>query len=258
MARNRSSLRLGVIDGDAGFLLALRKRLEAAGWEQLSLSATQPVDGLVELKLNALLLDPSAVEGDGTEFLRRVCDLLPGLPVLICAAGSTLAERVRALRLGADDWIGKPSHPEEVVARVEAAVRRAQRGPSRLESSPVTAGELEIRPDRFQVLVGGGSIGLTRREFEVLHLLAESRGQVIERDALYQRVWGYAMAHGDRSVDVYVRKLRHKLERCSPGWRYIHTHVGVGYRFDAEPVDGPADRLDDVASQPLHTAATAA
>jgi DNA-binding response OmpR family regulator len=68
-------------------------------------------------------------------------------------------------------------------------------------------------------------------------LLAEARGRVMERDGIYQRVWGYAMAHGDRSVDVFIRKVRQKLHRVSPGWTYIHTHFGVGYRFDPEPAE---------------------
>ena len=86
------------------------------------------------------------------------------------------------------------------------------------------------------------SLDLTRREFELLLLLAEAEGQVLEREAIYQRVWGYAMAHGDRSVDVFIRKLRQKLEKRSPGWGYIHTHFGVGYRFDPESVDDGARR----------------
>ena len=77
---------------------------------------------------------------------------------------------------------------------------------------------------------------LTRREFELIQLLADAEGQVLQREEIYERVWGYAMVHGDRSVDVFVRKLRQKLERASPGWRYIHTHFGIGYRFAAEPV----------------------
>jgi DNA-binding response OmpR family regulator len=88
--------------------------------------------------------------------------------------------------------------------------------------------------------VGGASVELTRREFELIQLLADAAGQVLPREEIYQRVWGYAMVHGDRSVDVFVRKLRQKLERGSPRWRYIHTHFGIGYRFAAEPVDSPA------------------
>ena len=64
---------------------------------------------------------------------------------------------------------------------------------------------------------------------------------MLERETIYQRVWGYSMAHGDRSVDVFVRKLRQKLEKRSPGWRYIHTHFGIGYRFDPEPAAGTTD-----------------
>jgi DNA-binding winged helix-turn-helix (wHTH) protein len=85
------------------------------------------------------------------------------------------------------------------------------------------------------------SVDLTRREFELIQLLAEAEGQVLQREEIYERVWGYAMVHGDRSVDVFVRKLRQKLERASPGWRYIHTHFGIGYRFAGEPVTDVAD-----------------
>ncbi|MGH2603774.1 MAG: response regulator transcription factor, partial [Dehalococcoidia bacterium] len=154
----------------------------------------------------------------------------------VCTQQSTVAQRVRGLRLGADDWIRKPCHPEEVVARLEAVARRRKRSEPRAEVGPLVAGEVEIRPDQFQAFVAGQSAGLTRREFELLQLLAESSGRVLEREDIYQRVWGYAMAHGDRSVDVFIRKVRSKLERHSPDWTYIHTHFGVGYRFDPEPV----------------------
>ncbi len=104
-------------------------------------------------------------------------------------------------------------------------------------------GEVEVRPDQFQAFVGRRvSVDLTRREFELIQLLADAQGQVMQREEIYQRVWGYAMVHGDRSVDVFVRKLRQKLERASPRWRYIHTHFGIGYRFAAEPADAVASR----------------
>jgi DNA-binding response OmpR family regulator len=165
---------------------------------------------------------------------------MPGLGVVVCTGQSTVAQRVRALRLGADDWLGKPCHPEELIARVEAVVRRRRRTEARDTREAVAAGELEIRSDRFQAFVGGESVDLTRREFELIELLSASEGRVLEREEIYQRVWGYAMARGDRSVDVFVRKLRQKLEKASPEWRYIHTHFGVGYRFAAEPVEGSA------------------
>jgi DNA-binding response OmpR family regulator len=122
------------------------------------------------------------------------------------------------------------------MARIEAVVRRHRRGRVREDAGPLVAGELEIRPDRFQIYVAGESVDLTRREFELVQVLAEHAGKVLERDDIYRRVWGYSMIHGDRSVDVFVRKLRSKLQRRSPGWEYIHTHFGVGYRFEPKPL----------------------
>jgi DNA-binding response OmpR family regulator len=127
------------------------------------------------------------------------------------------------------------------MARIEAVVRRRRRAATREDVGPLFSGELEIRSDHYQAFVSGQSVGLTRREFELLQLLAEAHGQVIEREEIYQKVWGYAMAHGDRSVDVFVRKLRQKLQQHSADWRYIHTHFGIGYRFDPQPIGSPVE-----------------
>ena len=118
------------------------------------------------------------------------------------------------------------------------------------------AGELEIRRDQFQTFAAGRSVDLTRREFELIALLSDLGGQVIPREEIYERVWGYAMARGDRSVDVFVRKLRQKLEKASPGWHYIHTHFGVGYRFAPERIDGdgPAVETPRVLSEQVTSA----
>lgn len=229
-----------MIDDDSGFVTVLAKRTEAAGWQHRTLAGAIPPEDLVAMKLNALLIDPMVLGDEAWPYLEQVCGMLPDLGVIVCTGRSTVAQRVRGLRLGADDWISKPCHPEEVVARVEAVSRRRRRARPQIEAGPVVAGELEIRSDRFQAFVSGGSLDLTRREFELLQMLAEARGKVLERETIYQRIWGYSMAHGDRSVDVFIRKLRQKLERQSPGWGYIHTHFGVGYRFDPEPIGSAA------------------
>ena len=231
-----ASVRLAVIDSDTGFLQVLTRRLDAMGWQQRVLGGAVPPEELVAMRLNALVVDPMLLGAEADAWLERVCTSLPGLGVIVCTGRSTVAQRVRGLRLGADDWVTKPCHPEELIARVEAVVRRRRRAEARADAGPVVAGEVEIRPDQFQAFVAGGSLELTRREFELIQLLSDAAGQVLEREEIYQRVWGYAMAHGDRSVDVFVRKLRQKLERRSPGWSYIHTHFGIGYRFAPEPV----------------------
>jgi DNA-binding response OmpR family regulator len=247
MSVRRDPIRLGIVDSDSGFLKVLAKRLEGSGYEYRVLPGGIPPEELVASKLNALLIDPTVLRTDPWDFLDRVGSLLPGLGIVVCSANSTVAQRVRGLRIGADDWIAKPCHPEEVVARVEAVVRRHRRGRTAADSGPMVVGEIEIRPDRFQAYVAGQSLELTRREYELLHVLAEAQGRVIEREALYQSVWGYAMAHGDRSVDVFVRKLRAKLSKTSPGWEYIHTHFGIGYRFEPDHLEGAAG-VSEVAS----------
>jgi DNA-binding response OmpR family regulator len=255
------ALRVAVIDNDTAFLRVLARRLDTAGWQYRVYGASVPTQDLLAMKLNAVVVDLTVVGVGGWEFLERVCGMLPDLAVIVCTQDSTVAQRVRGLRLGADVWITKPSHPEEVIARIEAAVRGRRRAMPKPDAGPLVAGEVEIRPDQFQAFVSGRSVELTRREFELLATLADSSGQVIEREQIYQHVWGYAMAHGDRSVDVFVRKLRAKLQKRSPGWNYIHTHFGIGYRFEPEsilPDPGLAKPEPVPGSQVFHSSATSA
>jgi DNA-binding response OmpR family regulator len=231
-------IRLAVLDSDSGFVRVLVKRASDMGWQHRRLEAAPRTDDLVAMRVNALVVDLAMLGPSAWEFVERVAGELPGLGVLVCTGRSSVAQRVRGLRIGVDDWVTKPCHPEEVLARVEAVVRRRKRASARMDAAPLLAGELEIRADQFQAFVGGTSIDLTRREFEVLQLLAQAKGKVLQREEIYQAVWGYAMAHGDRSVDVFIRKVRQKLEKASPAWDYIHTHFGIGYRFEPERRDG--------------------
>lgn len=247
----RPPLRLAVIDTDSGLLRVLGKRLDRLGWEYRVLGRAVPVGALVAMRLGAVVVDPLVLGAGAWEQLGRVCGELPELGVVVCTGPSSVAQRVRGLRLGVDDWVTKPCHPEELIARVEAVVRRRRRRVEPRVAGPVVAGELEVRGELFQAFVGGRSVELTRREFELIALLVAVEGRVLEREEIYQRVWGYAMARGDRSVDVFVRKLRQKLERSSPGWRYIHTHFGVGYRFAPEPVAVPGVDVDGQAPDPV-------
>jgi DNA-binding response OmpR family regulator len=235
-----SDMRLAILDTDSGFVRVLVKRASDLGWQYRRLEAPPRTEDFIAMRVNALVVDLALLGPGAWEFIERLSAALPGLGVVVCTGRSTVAQRVRGLRLGADDWVTKPCHPEEVLARVEAVVRRRKRASARVDTGPLVAGELEIRADQFQAFVGSTSVDLTRREFEVLQLLAQAKGKVLQREEIYQAVWGYAMAHGDRSVDVFVRKVRQKLEKTSPDWNYIHTHFGVGYRFDPEQRGEPA------------------
>jgi DNA-binding response OmpR family regulator len=244
-------IRLAILDSDSGFVQVLVNRAESMGWQYRRLESAPLPEEFAAMRVNALVVDLALLGPSAWSFLEDVATAAPGLGIVVATGRSSVAQRVRGLRMGADDWITKPCHPEEALARVEAVVRRRKQANSRIDQEPVHAAELEIRADQFQAFAGGRSVDLTRREFEVLQLLAGAEGKVLQREEIYQQVWGYSMAHGDRSVDVFVRKLRQKLEGASPTWQYIHTHFGVGYRFDPERRDGapdlPAPDLSDAA-----------
>lgn len=232
--RRPSFTRLAVLDRDQAFARGIAVEAERVGVRTIRLDADQvaPTE-LKAAKIDALLLDPDTVE-DFWDCLERICREIPGLRVLVCAERSDLASRLRGLRTGAEDWITKPAAVAEVLARVEASCR-PQRLRRSLRPDQLRAGELEIRPEMLEVIADGKRMDLTRREFELLHFLAIESERVLERDAIYRRVWGYSMPRGDRSVDTYVGRLRIKLDRVSPTWAYIHTHFGIGYRFEPRP-----------------------
>ncbi len=235
--RDAAPIRVALIDDDSGLVTVLDRRFARLRWEREVIGYPVGHDQLAALRLHALIVNPGLT---GLDYIERVAAALPGLALLVCTDPVPVADRVRGLRGGADDWMTKPCHPEELIARIQAVIRRRRTGELPLGDSTVVAGELAIRPDRFDAYVGGEPASLSRKEYELLHQLATAEGRVLEREDIYQRVWGYTMARGDRSVDVFVRKLRQKLERLSPNWRYVHTHFGVGYRFAAEPVNVPA------------------
>jgi DNA-binding response OmpR family regulator len=241
--RTQNRLRLAVLDRDAGFMQVLSKRLDALGCEYRPLSAPLNADALVTMRLNALVLDLAILGPTGWGYLEQICARLPGLAVVVCTGPSSVAQRVRGLRLGADAWITKPCHAEELICVIEAAVRRHRRAEMPALEASTTFGEITIRPDLYQAYVSEVSLELTAREFEILNLLSGS-DRVLRREEIYERVWGYAMAHGDRSVDVFVRKLRQKLRVGSPQWSYIHTHFGVGYRFAPERENSVEEEFD--------------
>jgi DNA-binding response OmpR family regulator len=248
-----SPVRIALVDDDSGLLKVMERRFEALRWDRELLSYAPGPDQLTALRLHGLLINPSL---SGIEYIERVSVALPGLAIVAVSPPVSVADRVRALRGGADDWVTKPCHPEELVARIQAVLRRRRIGMMVGDDEPISAGQLTIRPDRFDAYVGDEPAGLSRKEYELLRQLASAGGRVLEREQIYQRVWGYTMVRGDRSVDVFVRKLRTKLEKLSPDWRYVHTHFGIGYRFAPEQVDG--DTTLPVPAAPLSAAEGAA
>jgi DNA-binding response OmpR family regulator len=149
-------------------------------------------------------------------------------PIVIVSARGSEHDKVHALQIGGDDYLSKPFGMRELVARVEAVLRRAGMSPVGAKADPIEAPGLVI------------DAGLTPTEFRLLYVLASERGRALSRDQLQQRVWGIPHRHRDRTVDVCVRKLRDKIDRRSLAYSYIQTHYGVGYRFDPVEKASPA------------------
>jgi phosphate regulon transcriptional regulator PhoB len=179
-----------------------------------------------------LLLDLMLPELNGLEVCRRLRSdpATATLPIVMLTARGEELDRVLGLELGADDYIVKPFSPKEVVARVRAVLRRSR--PPR-ETAPLAIGTLEVDPGTHQVTVGGATVSLTPKEYDLLQALVEARGRILSREFLLDRVWGYRAASEieSRTVDVHVRRLRVKL---GPEGRRILTVKTAGYRLDPE------------------------
>jgi DNA-binding response OmpR family regulator len=247
LAKGARRRKLAVLDCDSGFLVVLGKRLELAGWEHQVLTKRISIKKAAALDVDALIVDAAMIGAGRLKWLKTLCDQRPEMSVIVCPSTSTVAERVSALRSGVDDWLAKPCHPEELIVRVESATLHRWRSTMR-DAEPVSIGEIEIRPNQFQAFVDGVSLGLTRREYQLLELLCGSGGEILPRERIYECLWGYEMARNDRSVDVFVHKLRRKIERRSPYWTYIHTHFGVGYRLAAQPALQPVGEVEALAA----------
>ena len=153
-------------------------------------------------------------------------------PIVIVSARGSEHDKVHALGIGGDDYLAKPFGMRELVARVEAVLRRAGMAPVGGRGRRIEVRGCVDRPRPARGRAGGRRRGLTPTEFRLLYVLASEQGRALTRDQLQQRVWGTRTGHRDRTVDVCVRKLRDKIDRRSTTHTYIQTHYGVGYRFD--------------------------
>src|SRR5437763_7530990 len=177
MASDASGVRVALIDDDSGLLTLLARRFGPLRWDSEVVPYRAGPEQLGAMRLHAVIVNPALT---GLEYLERLAGGLPGVALLVCSAPAPVADRVRALRAGADDWVSKPCHPEELVARIEAVLRRRRAGELPLEQDAIVAGELAIRPDRFDAYVGENAASLSRKEFELLYQLAAAGGRVLE------------------------------------------------------------------------------
>jgi DNA-binding response OmpR family regulator len=224
-----------IVEDDDVIAAGISRHLEDAGY-----SPVWVADGKQALarfrfeQPDVCVLDLMLPELDGAELIETARREGIGTPIVVVSARGTEQDRVRVLELGADDYLVKPFAMNELVARVRAAARRTAVPPVRA-ADPLEIEELRIDPAVVQAFVDGRNAHLTPTEFRVLHALALERGRVVTRDELLQRLWGRRHSYRDRTVDVFVRKLRDKIDRRASVHTFIQTRFGVGYRFEPEP-----------------------
>ena len=213
-----------VVDDDPAILEILRAYLEKEGHEVVV--ASNGLDAEFELgSADVAVLDWMLPGQSGVDLTRRARAAYPNLPLLLLTARGDEDDRVYGLKSGADDYVVKPFSPREVVARVEALLRRAN------VRDVITLGPLVIGAQARSVTLSGQDVPLSRTEFELLLTLARHPGIAFSRERLLERVWGPEFAGTERVVDVNIQVLRRKLGDDPEVPRFIDTVRGVGYRF---------------------------
>jgi two-component system alkaline phosphatase synthesis response regulator PhoP len=227
-----------IVEDDDVIADGMARHLAAGGFEPIVVGKGE--QGLARLRFerpDVCVLDLMLPGRDGWNVIETARSEGIGTPIVVVSARGTEHDRVHALEIGADDYLVKPFSMKELVARVGAVARRGTRAESIERGEPIDIEELYVNPREVQAYVAGESAGLTPTEFRLLYVLALDRGRVVTRDELLQRIWGRREGHRDRTVDVFVRKLREKIDRRAPRHTFIQTRYGVGYSLEPVPKD---------------------
>jgi len=229
-----------IVEDDSDIAELVQRYLSRAGHSTESVGGGDLALAAVDRRLPDLVILDLMLPGlDGLEVCRslRHGAETRALPIIMLTARSEESDRIAGLELGADDYVTKPFSPSELVARVGALLRRAQRW-AESGSAALTCGAIELDRERHLVTDGGHPVRLTAKEFLLLEYLLQHRGRVLSRDLLLTDVWGYRYTGGTRTVDVHVRRLREKIPALGEA---IETVKQFGYRLAAPSADAEGD-----------------
>jgi two-component system alkaline phosphatase synthesis response regulator PhoP len=235
--------RILIIEDERDIVELVRYNLEKEGFQVISVG--DGMTGLAQVRRSppdVLLLDLMLPKLSGLEICKEVRrdQALNRLPILMLTARGEEADRVLGLELGADDYVTKPFSPRELVARIKALLRRAEPGGE--TQRPIDVGPLHIDPAAYRVTRNGKPVPLSTLEFRLLYHLASRPNRVYTRDQLLDAVWGTERFVTPRSVDVYVRRLREKIEADPENPVFVKTIRGAGYLFEMASEAAPVGR----------------
>jgi DNA-binding response OmpR family regulator len=225
-----------IVEDDDVIAQGMARHLTARGFEPVVVAdGTKALTRLRYERPDVVVLDLMIPGADGWNVIETARAEGIGTPIVVVSARGTEHDRVHALEIGADDYLVKPFSMKELVARVQAAARRGVRSAEPARGEAIEIEELRIDPREVQAYVDGESAELTPTEFKLLYALALEPGRVASRDELLQKIWGRRQAHRDRTVDVFVGRLREKIDKRASRHAFIHTRYGVGYKLEAVP-----------------------
>ena len=221
------------VDDESSILDLLKFNLEKEGFNFISAEdGEEGINKVLNEKPDLLLLDVMIPKMDGLSVCKKIRQENINIPIIMLSARGEEIDKVLGLEIGADDYITKPFSPREVIARIKANLRKFDKNKSAEEEqkNQIAVGSLILDLDKFEAIVRGTTVtDLTRREFEVLKFLAQKPGQIVTRETLLEKVWGYEYYGDIRTVDVNVRRIREKIEKNTSNPKIIITKRGVGY-----------------------------
>ncbi|MFD2627919.1 response regulator transcription factor [Oceanobacillus kapialis] len=221
-----------IVDDEKSIVTLLNFNIEKAGFQtDVAYDGAEAIKKAEANDYDLIILDLMLPEMDGMEVCKYLRNNKIDTPILMLTAKDEEFDKVLGLELGADDYLTKPFSPKEVIARMKAILRRSNKEKKSSYSS-LKIGELTVYPERYEAEIGEKVVTFTRKEFELLHYLANNKGKVISRDQLLSGVWDYDFVGDTRIVDVHVSHLRDKIEPDTKKPKYIKTVRGLGYKLE--------------------------
>lgn len=222
-----------IVEDDNEINHMLCELLQGSGYEtQLAYSGTEALFYLEKQEVQAVILDLMLPGMTGEELLKKIKEMDAELPVIVASAKEDVQTRVELLRAGADDYVVKPFDTEELLARLEVALRRSGRtGGKAKQGETIRFKDIVLEPDEYRVTVSGQEIALTRREFMILELLMSNPNKVFTKNNIYESVWNEEFVGEDNAVNVHISNIRQKLAKVNGEENYIQTVWGIGFKM---------------------------